>query len=84
MNKETFEKANELNEELSDTERSLSMLKHCENCKSWGLEIKLQDNSCAPHYSFKLPKEATDLILEMSKSILENKLNRLKEEFETL
>lgn len=84
MNEETFIKAVALQEEISETERSLDMYEHLIEFKNFGLEISLQDSINAPRYKFKLPKDSTDLILSMSLNVLENKLNKLKKEFDEL
>ena len=61
-------------------------LKNVERRKSWGLKISLNTDTLnhGLNEDFVIPKEATDMILEMSKTLLENKLNRLKKEFEEL
>lgn len=84
MNEETFKKARALKEEISETERSLDMYEHLIKSKNYGLEIRLQDSINAPRYKFKIPKDSTDLILSMSLNVLENKLNKLKKEFDEL
>lgn len=84
MNEETFKKARALKEEISETERSLDMYEHLIEFKNFGLEIHLQDPINAPRYKFKLPKDSTDLLLPVFSSILENKLNKLKKEFDEL
>ena len=84
MNEETFKKARALQEEISETERSLELYEHLIEFKNFGLEIHLQNSIDAPRYKFKLPKDSTDLILSMSLNVLENKLNKLKKEFDEL
>lgn len=84
MNEETFKKAKALQEEISETERSLVQYENLIKSKSFGLEIRLQDPINAPQYKFKIPKDSTDLILSMSLNVLENKLSKLKKEFEEL
>lgn len=84
MDREKYLKAKELHEEITLTERSIEQHKKCVDCKSWGLEIQIQESVSAPHYSFKIPKESTDMILQISLAILENRLNKLKEEFDAL
>lgn len=86
MEKEKLEKANRLEKEIRDTTRYLENLKNVERRKSWGLKISLNTDTLNQglEEDFVVPKEATDMILEMSKTLLENKLNRLKEEFDAL
>ena len=84
MNEETFKKARALREEISVTERSLEQYENLIKFKSYGLEIHLQDSIDAPRYKFKLPKDSTDILLPVFSSILENKLNKLKKEFDEL
>lgn len=84
MNEETFKKARALQEEISVTERSLEQYENLIKFKIYGLEIHLQDSIDAPRYKFKLPKDSTDILLPMFSSILENKLNKLKKEFDEL
>ena len=86
MNEEKLEKANRLEKEIRDATRYLENLKNVERRKSWGLKISLNTDTLnhGLNEDFVIPKEATDMILEMSKTLLENKLNRLKKEFEEL
>lgn len=84
MNKETFKKAKALQEEISETKRSLEQYENLIKCKNYGLEIHLQYSISAPRYKFKLPKDSTDLILSISLNVLKNKLNKLKKEFDEL
>ena len=84
MNEETFKKAKALQEEISETERSLEQYENLIKFKNYGLEIHLQDTINAQRHKFKLPKDSTDLILSMSLSVLENKLSKLKKEFNEL
>lgn len=84
MDKEKLKKANQIQSEISEIERSLKDLQNCDRFKSYGLEIRLQDPINAPQYKFKIPKDSTDLILSMSMNVLENKLSKLKKEFEEL
>lgn len=84
MDKEKLKKANQIQSEISEIERSLKDLQNCDRCKGYGLEVRLQEKLSVPNYYFKIPKDSTDMILQMSKTLLENKLNRLKEEFDAL
>ena len=84
MENDIYLKAKAIKEEITILERSIEQHKECVKCKSWGLEIKIQESSCAPRHSFKIPKDSTDIFLQMSLAILENKLNKLKEEFKSL
>ena len=86
MDKEKLEKANRLEKEIRDTTRYLENLKNVERRKSWGLKISLNTDTenHGLNEDFVVPKEATDVILAMSKTLLENKLNRLMEEFNAL
>lgn len=86
MEKEKLEKANRLKKEIRDTTRYFENLKNVEKRKSWGLKISLNTDTLnhGLNEDFVIPKEATDMILEMSKTLLENKLNRLNEEFDAL
>lgn len=86
MEKEKLEKAKKLENEIRDTKRYLENLKNVDRRKSWGLKISLNTDTLnhGLNEDFVIPKEATDMILEMSKTLLENKLNKLKKEFDEL
>lgn len=81
MDEEKYLKAKELQENISKTESDLRICNTCNAQKERGIKICLQDSEIL---YFDMPKESTDIILKMSLEILENKLNRLKEEFEAL
>lgn len=84
MENDIYLKAKAIKEEITILERSIEQHKECVKCKNWGLQILIGESPGAPRHSFKIPKESTDIILQMSLAILENKLNKLNEEFKSL
>lgn len=80
MNEETLDKANKIKEEIERT------AKYVVNC-SIAIENKhsiIVGSRHTKDYDFVLPEEVSECVMRTALAALENKLNKLKKEFDEL